>query len=81
MYVLTNNKLTFYFSPQFSLVLGFTLRGRECDIGLVKYTLYHGQPINSVLDGVLCLHAASSEGYELVVKLLIEQGVDVNASG
>jgi len=34
-----------------------------------------------VLDGVLCLHAASSEGYELVVKLLIEQGVDVNASG
>jgi len=48
------------------------------DVGLVQYALSHGQPINSVLDGVLPLQAASSGGGDLVVKLLIEQGVDVN---
>ncbi|EIM79926.1 ankyrin, partial [Stereum hirsutum FP-91666 SS1] len=44
-----------------------------------KYALSHGQPINSVIDGVLPLHAACSGGNELVVKLLIEAGADVNA--
>ncbi|KZP14831.1 ankyrin, partial [Athelia psychrophila] len=45
-----------------------------------QYALSHGQPINSVLDGVLPLHAACSGGNDLVVKLLIEQGADVNAA-
>ncbi|KIM76535.1 hypothetical protein PILCRDRAFT_28986, partial [Piloderma croceum F 1598] len=45
-----------------------------------KYALSHGQPINSVLDGVSPLHSASSGGSDLVVKLLIEEGADVNAS-
>ncbi|KAG8924992.1 hypothetical protein FRC00_004468, partial [Tulasnella sp. 408] len=43
------------------------------------YALTHGQPANSVLDGILPLHAASSGGSELVVKLLIDFGADVNA--
>ena len=50
------------------------------NVGLVKCALSHGQPINSVLDGVLPLHVASAGGNNLVVRLLIEQGVDVNAS-
>ncbi|KIM74961.1 hypothetical protein PILCRDRAFT_79550, partial [Piloderma croceum F 1598] len=45
-----------------------------------QYTLSYGQPINSVLDGVLLLHAAPSSGSHLVVKLLIEESADVNAS-
>ncbi|KAG9012809.1 hypothetical protein FRB93_001363 [Tulasnella sp. JGI-2019a] len=49
------------------------------DIGLVQYALTHGQPANSVLDGILPLHAACSGGSELVVKLLIDFGADVNA--
>lgn len=47
--------------------------------GLVQYALTHGQPANSVLDGILPLHAAASGGNELVVKLLIDFGADVNA--
>ncbi|KAG8944267.1 hypothetical protein FRC04_002063 [Tulasnella sp. 424] len=49
------------------------------DIGSVQYALTHGQPANSVLDGILPLHAACSGGSELVVKLLIDFGADVNA--
>ncbi|KAL0956254.1 hypothetical protein HGRIS_002408 [Hohenbuehelia grisea] len=49
------------------------------NIGLVEYALAHGQPINSVLDGVLPLHAASAGGDEQVVKLLLDYGADVNA--
>ncbi|TFK62247.1 ankyrin, partial [Pluteus cervinus] len=44
-----------------------------------EYALEHGQPINSVLDGVLPLHAACAGGNQQVVKLLIEHGADVNA--
>ncbi|EIN11972.1 hypothetical protein PUNSTDRAFT_29276, partial [Punctularia strigosozonata HHB-11173 SS5] len=44
-----------------------------------KYALQEGQPINSVLDGVLPLHAAASGGSEIVVRLLIDAGADVNA--
>ncbi|KAI0256451.1 ankyrin repeat-containing domain protein, partial [Lactifluus subvellereus] len=44
-----------------------------------KYALTHGQPINSVIDGVLPLHAACSGGNDIVVRLLIENGADVNA--
>ena len=35
----------------------------------------HGQLINSVLDDILPLHAASSGGSHLMVKLLIEQQI------
>lgn len=49
------------------------------NLGLVEYALSHGQPINSVLNGVLPLHAASAGGSEVVVKRLIEEGADVNA--
>lgn len=48
-------------------------------LGLVQYALTHGQPANSVLDGILPLHAACSGGSELVVKLLLDFGADVNA--
>ena len=47
--------------------------------GLVQYALTHGQPHNSVLDGIVPLHAACSGGNELVVKLLLDFGADVNA--
>lgn len=47
--------------------------------GLVQYALSHGQPVNSVLNGVLPLHAAASSGNETVVKMLIEAGADVNS--
>jgi ankyrin repeat protein len=47
--------------------------------GLVQYALTHGQPVNSVLNGVLPLHAAASSGNETIVRMLIEQGADVNA--
>ncbi|KAJ7713759.1 hypothetical protein DFH07DRAFT_763238, partial [Mycena maculata] len=46
-----------------------------------EYALARGQPMNSVLDGVLPLHAAAAGGNEHVVKLLIERGADVNAPG
>lgn len=49
------------------------------NMGLVEYALARGQPINSVLDGVLPLHAACAGGNEQVVKLLIDHGADVNA--
>lgn len=39
----------------------------------------HGQPVNSVLEGLLPLHAAASSGSEVVVVRLIEAGADVNA--
>ncbi|CCM05687.1 uncharacterized protein FIBRA_07918 [Fibroporia radiculosa] len=59
--------------------LGLHSAAATGDLGLVKYALEHGQPINSVLDGVLPLHAACSGGNDLVVRLLIEKGADVNA--
>ncbi|KAF5388779.1 hypothetical protein D9757_005618 [Collybiopsis confluens] len=50
------------------------------NLGLVEYALARGQPVNSVLDGVLPLHAACSGGHDQVVKLLIDHGADVNAA-
>lgn len=47
--------------------------------GLAHYALTHGQPENSVLHGLLPLHAASSGGSEQIVSMLIERGADVNA--
>ncbi|GAA6041380.1 hypothetical protein JCM8097_007694 [Rhodosporidiobolus ruineniae] len=49
------------------------------NVGLVQYALTHGQPVNSVLNGVLPLHAAASSGSETVVRMLIEAGADVNS--
>lgn len=48
--------------------------------GLVKYALMHGQPVNSVLNGVLPIHIAASSGNEHVVQMLIDAGADVNAA-
>ncbi|TFY77129.1 hypothetical protein EWM64_g6883 [Hericium alpestre] len=59
--------------------LGLHSAASTGNIGLVKYALSHGQPINSVIDGVLPLHCACSGGSALVVKLLIDSGADVNA--
>lgn len=49
------------------------------NLGLVEFALSHGQPVNSVLNGVLPLHAACAGGSEVVVKHLIDEGADVNA--
>jgi len=48
-------------------------------IGLAKYALSAGQPVNSVLDGVLPIHAACAGGSDAVVRLLLSNGADVNA--
>lgn len=49
------------------------------NVGLVKYALENGQPANSVLNGVLPLHAGCTGGSEPVVRLLLAHGADVNA--
>ncbi|KAI0785542.1 hypothetical protein C8Q75DRAFT_893756 [Abortiporus biennis] len=59
--------------------LGLHSAAASGDIGLVKYALEHGQPINSASEGVLPLHVACSGGNDLVVRFLIEKGADVNA--
>ena len=63
------------------LVPNFDLH-RACaagNLGLVQFAINQGQPVNSVLAGVLPLHAAASGGNEQVVKTLILAGADVNA--
>ena len=59
--------------------LGLHSAAASGDYGLVRYALANGQPINSVLHGVLPIHVACSGGDEQVVNLLIENGADVNA--
>ena len=59
--------------------LGLHTAAASGDYGLVKYALTNGQPINSVLHGVLPIHVACSGGDEQVVNLLIDSGADVNA--
>jgi hypothetical protein len=60
--------------------LGLHSAAASGDYGLVRYALANGQPINSVLHGVLPIHVACSGGDEQVVNLLIDNGADVNAS-
>ncbi|KAI0360920.1 hypothetical protein OH77DRAFT_737494 [Trametes cingulata] len=59
--------------------LGLHSAASSGNLGLVTYALDHGQPVNSVVDGVLPLHVASSGGNDLIVRLLIDRGADVNA--
>jgi len=59
--------------------LGLHSAAASGDYGLVRYALSNGQPINSVLHGVLPIHVACSGGDEQVVHLLIDHGADVNA--
>ncbi|KAI0829936.1 hypothetical protein BC628DRAFT_1314355 [Trametes gibbosa] len=59
--------------------LGLHSAASSGNLGLVTYALDHGQPVNSVVDGVLPLHVASSGGNDTIVRLLIERGADVNA--
>jgi hypothetical protein len=59
--------------------LGLHSAAASGDFGLVRYALANGQPINSVLQGVLPIHVACSGGDEQVVNLLIDNGADVNA--
>lgn len=49
------------------------------NIGLVKFALDHGVPIDSVLNGVLPIHVACINDHVSVVQYLIERGADVNA--
>ncbi|KAI0093448.1 hypothetical protein BDY19DRAFT_990083 [Irpex rosettiformis] len=58
--------------------LGLHAAAASGNLGLVKYALDHEQPVNSVLDGLLPLHAACHGGSDLVVRYLIEKGADVN---
>lgn len=46
---------------------------------LMNSALTHGQPVNSILHGLLPIHAACSGGSEQVVRMLIDRGADVNA--
>ncbi|KAI0644521.1 hypothetical protein C8Q79DRAFT_927649 [Trametes meyenii] len=59
--------------------LGLHSAASSGNLGLVTYALDHGQPVNSVVDGVLPLHVASSGGNDMIVRLLVERGADVNA--
>ena len=59
--------------------LGLHAAALSGNLGLVKYALEQGQPVNSAMEGVLPLHAACHNGFDLVVRLLIEHGADVNA--
>ncbi|CDZ98325.1 FOG: Ankyrin repeat [Phaffia rhodozyma] len=59
--------------------LGLHAAAISGNYGLAHYALTNGQPENSVLHGLLPLHAACSGGSEPVVRLLLDRGADVNA--
>ncbi|KAI5474797.1 Ankyrin repeat protein [Pseudohyphozyma bogoriensis] len=60
--------------------LGVTTEFKDLNLhSLATYALLHGQPVNSLLNGVLPLHAAATSGNEAIVRLLIEYGADVNS--
>ncbi|KAF9174821.1 hypothetical protein BGX21_001045 [Mortierella sp. AD011] len=60
--------------------LGLHSGAASGNLGLVKFALDNGQPIDSVVNGVLPIHAACcSNANVAVVLFLIEHGSDVNA--
>ncbi|ORZ13308.1 ankyrin repeat-containing domain protein [Lobosporangium transversale] len=60
--------------------LGLHSGAASGNLGLVKFALDNGQPIDSVLNGVYAIHAACcSNANVAVVMFLIERGADVNA--
>ncbi|KAL1915798.1 uncharacterized protein VTP21DRAFT_6557 [Calcarisporiella thermophila] len=62
--------------------LGLHQGAASGNLGLVKFALDRGVPINSVVGGILPIHAAcchSSDSHLAVVQYLIERGADVNA--
>ncbi|KAF9134874.1 hypothetical protein BGW39_005589 [Mortierella sp. 14UC] len=63
-----------------ALNLGLHSGAASGNLGLVKFALDNGQPIDSVVNGVLPIHAACcSNGNVAVVLFLIERGADVNS--
>ncbi|KAG0278115.1 hypothetical protein BGZ95_004710 [Linnemannia exigua] len=63
-----------------ALNLGLHSGAASGNLGLVKFALDNGQPIDSVVNGVLPIHAACcSNGNVPVVLFLIERGADVNS--
>ena len=59
--------------------LGLHSAAAAGNLGLVTYALDHDQPVNSVLDGALPLDVACSGRNDLIVRLLVGRGADVNA--
>ncbi|KAG0023076.1 hypothetical protein BGZ80_010456 [Entomortierella chlamydospora] len=60
--------------------LGLHSGAASGNLGLVKFALDNGQPIDSVVNGVLPIHAACCSNANIAVVLfLIEHGSDVNA--
>ncbi|KAG0208901.1 hypothetical protein BGX31_002248 [Mortierella sp. GBA43] len=60
--------------------LGLHSGAASGNLGLVKFALDNGQPIDSVLNGVYPIHAACCSNANIaVVMYLIERGADVNA--
>ncbi|KAI9598982.1 ankyrin repeat-containing domain protein, partial [Syncephalis fuscata] len=49
------------------------------NVGLVKFALELGQPVNSVLNGVLPIHVACCSNSVQTVQMLLDHGADVNA--
>ena len=49
------------------------------NIGLVKYALKHGQPVNGARDGLLPLHLAAAGNSAQAARLLLDAGADPNA--
>ncbi|KAG0197456.1 hypothetical protein BGX28_009064 [Mortierella sp. GBA30] len=61
--------------------LGLHSGAASGNLGLVKFALDNGQPIDSVLNGVYAIHAACCSNANVAVVLyLIERGADVNAT-
>lgn len=69
----------FPFRSRSTVNLGLHSGAASGNLGLVKFALDNGQAIDSVVNGLLPIHAACAGGHTLVAKYLIERGADVNA--
>ncbi|KAG0059725.1 hypothetical protein BGZ89_000166 [Linnemannia elongata] len=65
--------------PTLIVNLGLHSGAASGNLGLVKFALDNGQPIDSVVNGVYAIHAACCNNNVAVVLYLIEHGADVNA--